>query len=291
MKDKRFIFSTLFFLFLFFSIILSFFNTNVFAQNADEILKMSPSGYVEDFVNVIDDEKENLITQISSIVDSKTDVQIAVVTLQSLGLYTIEEFSYKLLETWGVGQKEENNGILVVLSLDERKVRIEVGYGLEYLIPDSIAAQIINSYGIPYFKSSDYSQGLLNIVYQLGDIIAKSQNATLSTWLSEQGVSVPQQNGSQVLAFFVLIIFIFLFIIISSFFGRRRTPFSMRRSPASSMFGAYLASKAMRNTFFGNSSNNMRGPRGFGGGGFRGGGGFGGFGGGSSGGGGATGGW
>ena len=210
MKDKRFIFSTLFFLFLFFSIILSFFNTNVFAQSADEILKMSPSGYVEDFVNVIDDEKENLITQISSIVDSKTDVQIAVVTLQSLGLYTIEEFSYKLLETWGVGQKEENNGILVVLSLDERKVRIEVGYGLEYLIPDSIAAQIINSYGIPYFKSSDYSQGLLNIVYQLGDIIAKSQNANLSTWLSEQGVSVPQQNGSQVLAFFVLIIFILL---------------------------------------------------------------------------------
>lgn len=252
---------------------------------------MSPSGYAEDFANVIDDEKENLITQISSIVDSKTGVQIAVVTLQTLGLYTIEEFSYKLLETWGVGQKGENNGILVVLSLNERKVRIEVGYGLEYLIPDSIAAQIINSYGIPYFKSSDYSQGLLNIVYQLGDIIAKSQNANLSIWLSEQGVNIPQQNESQILAFFAIIIFIFLFIIITSFSGRRRTLSGMRRNPASSMFGAYIASKAMRNTFFGNSSNNMRGPRGFGGRGFGGGGGFGGFGGGSSGGGGATGGW
>ena len=57
MKDKRFIFSKLLFLFLFFSILLSFFSTNLLAQSADEILKMSPSGYAEDFANVIDDEK------------------------------------------------------------------------------------------------------------------------------------------------------------------------------------------------------------------------------------------
>lgn len=281
---KRFIVFSLFFLFILF-----FISSFLYAQDTiEKIINSKPEGYVADFANILNDEDENKIYLLSKIIDDKSKNQIAVVTVETLGLFSIEEFSYKLLEKWGVGQKQLNNGILIVLALQEKKVRIEVGYGLEPLITDSIAALIIQNYGIPYFKQSNYAAGLYSMVYQLGNIIAKNMEENFSDWVKEGGLKT--QKESDGMGFFFIVLIFILFFIFGSMFRRPRYYGYRNRSVANQLFGAYLASRVMRNTFFGNNIGNTRnsGFGGFKGGGF---GGFGGFGGGSSGGGGATGGW
>lgn len=262
---------------------------NISAQDIIEnILNSKPEGYVADFAQILDGEEEQQIYLLSKVIDDKSKDQIAIVTVETLGLYSIEEFSYKLLEKWGVGQKELNNGILIVLALKEKKVRIEVGYGLEPLITDSIAALIIQNHGLPYFRESNYGKGLYNMVYQLGNIIAKNMGENFSEWVKEAGLKA--QGGNEGIGFFFIALIFIIFFIFNLLFRRPRFYGYRNRSVANQLFGAYLASRVMRNTFFGNNIGNTRnsGFGGFHGGGF---GGFGGFGGGSSGGGGATGGW
>ncbi|MFN3411249.1 MAG: TPM domain-containing protein [Exilispira sp.] len=283
---KKIIFIKYSFLLLF---ILFSFNQILFAQdNIEYIFNIKPEGYVVDFANIISSEEEIQIFNLAKVIDSNSKNQICVVTVKSLGLYTIEEFSYKLLEKWGIGQKELNNGILIVLALNEKKVRIEVGYGLEYLITDSNAALIIQRYGIPYFKDSKYGIGLYNIVYKLGETIAKSKKEDFTNWLKNSGIEAENENSGS--GFFFIILLFIMFFILSIFFRRPFYYGYRNRSMANQLFGAYLASSILRNTFFGNNigSTKNSGFGGFKGGGF---GGFGGFGGGSSGGGGATGGW
>lgn len=257
-------------------------------DDIESILNSKPEGYVADFANVISLQDKQQIHLLCSIIDNNSQNQVAVVTVNSLGLYSIEEFSYKLLEKWGVGEKESNNGILVLLALNEKKVRIEVGYGLEPIIPDSKAALIIQNYGIPYFKESNFGKGLYNMVYALGETMAKDRGQDFSDWVKEGGLK-PKSNNEGA-GFFIFVLILIIIFILNLLFRRPRFYGYRNRSVANQLFNAYLASTLMRNTFFGNNigSTKNSGFGGFKGGGF---GGFGGFGGGSSGGGGATGGW
>lgn len=257
-------------------------------EDIESILNSKPEGYVADFANVIPLQDEQQIHLLCSIIDNNSQNQVAVVTVNSLGLYSIEEFSYKLLEKWGIGKKESNNGILVLLALNEKKVRIEVGYGLEPIIPDSKAALIIQNYGIPYFKESNFGKGLYNMVYALGETMAKDRGQDFSDWVKEGGLK-PKSNNEGA-GFFIFVLILIIIFILNVLFRKPRFYGYRNRSVANQLFNAYLASTLMRNTFFGNniSSTKNSGFGGFKGGGF---GGFGGFGGGSSGGGGATGGW
>ncbi len=257
-------------------------------DDIESILNSKPEGYVADFANVISLQDKQQIHLLCSIIDNNSQNQVAVVTVNSLGLYSIEEFSYKLLEKWGVGEKESNNGILVLLALNEKKVRIEVGYGLEPIIPDSKAALIIQNYGIPYFKESNFGKGLYNMVYALGETMAKDRDQDFSDWVKEGGLK-PKSNNEGA-GFFIFVLILIIIFILNLLFRRPRFYGYRNRSVANQLFNAYLASTLMRNTFFGNNigSTKNSGFGGFKGGGF---GGFGGFGGGSSGGGGATGGW
>jgi len=262
--------------------------TTLAQDDIERIFNLKPEGYVSDYANILSYDEKSEIFNLSKVIDEKSTVQIAVITIESLGLYTIEEFSYKILEKWGIGQKDKNNGILIVIALKEKKVRIEVGYGLEYLIPDSKAALIIQNYGIPYFKESSYGKGLYNMTYQLGSIIAKNNGQNISDWLKDAGLKSNVENEGS--GYFIFILFIILFFILNMIFRRPRYIGYRNRSVANQLFNAYIASRIMNNTFFGN---NVSGTKNSSFGGFKGGGfgGFGGFGGGSSGGGGATGGW
>lgn len=266
--------------------ILNILSSQIFAQDElERIVKIKPENYVSDFAQILSYEDEEKINNLSRIIESNSKNQIAIVTIDSLGLHSIEEFSYKLLENWGIGKKDSNNGILILLALKEKKVRIEVGYGLEPLITDGKAALIIQNRGIPYFKQGSYANGLFNMVYGLGEIIAQNMGQNFSDWLKQGGLE--PQNNNEGIGFFFIILLIILFFIFTSLFRRPRFYGYRDRSFANQLFGAYLASTLMRNTFFGNNIGNTR-NSGFGG--FKGGG-FGGFGGGSSGGGGATSGW
>lgn len=119
------------------------------------------TGFVNDFANIIDDDTQaKLETQLSSYKESSNH-EVVVVTVKSLEGDYIENYAVKLFEEWGIGNKEKDNGILFLVASEDKKVRIEVGYGLEGALIDSQANQIIQWYVLPAFKEGNYSLGVL----------------------------------------------------------------------------------------------------------------------------------
>lgn len=120
----------------------------------------APSGYVNDFAGVISaDTKQNLETTITQFKEQTTN-EIAVVTLKSLDGDTIENAAVAIFEQWGIGDKEKDNGVLLLVAVDDRQLRIEVGYGLEPVLTDSRAGNIIRTTITPAFKEGDYNLGI-----------------------------------------------------------------------------------------------------------------------------------
>jgi uncharacterized protein len=227
-----------------------------------------PSGYVNDFAHVIDEASTAKIGAICHELDEKTGSQIAVATFSDLGGDEIDGFTNRLFDQWMPGQKGVNNGILIVNAVAERVVRIEVGYGLEPIIPDAVAGRVRRDIMNPLLKEGKSGEAFLGATAALASIIAKDQNVTLA---SLSGVQVPEtQAGGR---------------------GRRGFPLGLLVP-----FGFILLAVISRgNRYRGGGGPFIGGPfigGGFGGGGFGGGGGgFGGFGGGMSGGGGSSGGY
>ena len=123
--------------------------------------KPTESIYVQDYAGLISKEYRDKINEYGKRLDEKTKAQIIVVTVDTLEGYPIEEFSLGILRSWGVGDKELNNGVLMLVSAKDRQSRIEVGYGLEGRITDAKAGNIQDDQMIPYFRKGDYEKGII----------------------------------------------------------------------------------------------------------------------------------
>jgi uncharacterized protein len=214
--------------------------------------------------------------------------QVVVATLPDLQGYDISDFGVRLGRAWGIGQKEANNGVLLLVAKSERKVRIEVGYGLEGILPDILASQIIDEKITPAFKSGDYAAGINGgvdaIVEQLK---APPEGAESRIKAATQRVQQTQRARSQSHSMFPLFLWgAIIFFFILPMFRKRRKVYGRRygRSPGVFLWGSGLGG------WGGGGGWGSGGGGGWGGGGFGGGGGFSG-GGGSFGGGGASGSW
>ncbi|WP_219592222.1 TPM domain-containing protein [Aeromonas salmonicida] len=119
------------------------------------------SGRVVDEVNLMSRKQAHQLTQQLAAFEKRSGIQLVVVSIDSLDGETIEEYGYQLGRHWGIGQKGKNNGVLLLIAQDERKVRIEVGYGLEGALPDAIAANIIQTRILPAFKRGDMVAGVV----------------------------------------------------------------------------------------------------------------------------------
>ena len=120
-----------------------------------------PTGYVTDFANIISDQTQAALENQLKDFSASTSIEIAVVTIKSLNGDSVENYANQLFREWGIGKKEYNNGILFLISPNDRKTRIEVGYGLEGAMPDIQAGYIIDNIIIPEFKNSNYEQGII----------------------------------------------------------------------------------------------------------------------------------
>jgi uncharacterized protein len=118
------------------------------------------SGRVVDDANILDAATRSTLTQKLDALETKTSDQLVVVTLKSLQGTSIEDFGYQLGRAWGIGQKGKNNGALLIVAPNERKVRIEVGYGLEGTLTDALTRVIIESSIIPRFRANDIVGGI-----------------------------------------------------------------------------------------------------------------------------------
>jgi len=118
------------------------------------------TGRVVDTANLLDAATESRLDGVLAAHEATTSDQVVVVTLTSLGGMAVEDFGYQLGRTWGVGQRGKDNGVLLIVSRDDRKLRIEVGYGLEGKLTDADAAVIINQAITPAFRQNDYAGGI-----------------------------------------------------------------------------------------------------------------------------------
>ena len=138
----------------------------------------SPTGRISDFAQVIDAQTEAQIDRDLDQLEQQTSSEIAVATVTSLDGLSIEEYASRLFQQWGIGRAKDDNGVLVLVAPAEHKMRIEVGYGLEGVLPDGLAGQIIREAFTPRFKADDYSGGIRDGVARLVTVVQKHQVLT-----------------------------------------------------------------------------------------------------------------
>jgi uncharacterized protein len=126
---------------------------------------------VHDFANLLSPEQREQLEAITRDVEQKTTAQIAVVTVQSLDGQTVEAYANELFNNWGIGRREHNNGVLFLIAPNERRMRFEVGYGVEPLLTDSLCGEIRDKQVIPRFKQGNYAAGILDGTIELARIL------------------------------------------------------------------------------------------------------------------------
>lgn len=166
-----------------------------FAISAQEDIP-APIGdiYVQDFANVLSSSEKQQLISLGRAVENKTGAQIAVLTVDTTGEMEMPEYANEAFRFYGIGSKEKDDGILLVLALQDRNIRIEVGYGLEGIIPDGKAGIILDEYAIPYLKAGEPNAAVINTYNALaneitGEIVQpaeesqQTQGTSIPTWL------------------------------------------------------------------------------------------------------------
>ncbi|MDD2828766.1 MAG: TPM domain-containing protein [Sulfuricurvum sp.] len=131
------------------------------------------TGRVVDEAGLLSKAQEQSLADMSGTIERDSTVQVVVVTLKSLDGYDIAEYGYQLARYWKVGQRDEDNGILIMIAPKDRKVRIEIGYGLEAFITDAEAYEMIQSKMLPRFKEKDVYSGIRDTIDAIGTIVSK----------------------------------------------------------------------------------------------------------------------
>ena len=225
------------------------------------------SSYVNDYAGVITEKDKTSMEEVAKEVEEKTGAQIAVLTVKSMEPYaSIDEFGMAVAEKWKVGEKGKDTGIIIILAMEERKVRIEVGYGLEGIFNDARVGRILDNTIIPYFRGGDFSAGLRRGMFKIADTIGTEMNVEL-----DERAKMQDNNFTErlcMLIFFIIFVSIFL-MMIRRMNNAKRTG---RRYYGSSFGTMYPGYGHGRGSFGGFSSRGCGGFGGFGGGGFGGGG-------------------
>jgi len=271
----------------------------LFPMTALAVTYPAYEGYVNDFAGIIEPDTKEKLIQLTRDLEAKTGSELAIVSVKSLEGKDIETYSNELFQQWEIGKAKADNGVLLLVALQERKVRIEVGYGLEGVLPDGKTGRILDQRVLPYFKEGKYGEGL----YAGAQAIAAEiyQEAQITPPDNVQGKGIPvQEEGFTLLdgmIVFLIISVITIILWIKSFFQGKcpecRSRLQSERRVLNSRLGeiSYYCPKCGHThsqTYPLYDDEPPRGGSGWGGGGSSGGGGFGG---GSSGGGGSSRGW
>ena len=233
---------------------------------------LKPQGYVSDFARVIDPRSRAVLEQYAGRVEQATGAQMALVTLPSLQGEPIEDVANTIYRAWGVGKKGKDEGIMLLLVVGDRRSRLEIGYGLEPILPDGLAGSILREMR-PALRQGQYGEAMMAAAQVIGSTVAKAKNVSLNAPLPRR----MRRSSRDSIPWPALLVFLFFIF------------WLMRAGRGGG--GGFLTGMILGNLM-------GRGFGGGGGGGFGGydsggfgGGGFGGFGGGDSGGGGASSNW
>ncbi|MHB8770929.1 MAG: TPM domain-containing protein [Syntrophales bacterium] len=225
----------------------------------------APRGAVNDFAGVISAEYVGQMEGLAGEVLQKTGTAIVVATVETIGDNDPNDYANRLYQAWGIGKKGEDKGVLIFLAVKERRVRIETGYGVEGILPDGLAGEILDGTAIPRFREGQYGRGLSDTMAAVASVVAKAAGVSLTGARPPERPDPRERGAEKGIGIFQLLLFAAAaFFLLGTRRGRELLP--------------WILLLLMQ------GSGGRRGGGGFGG--F--GGGFGGFGGGMSGGGGAS---
>lgn len=191
--------------------------------------------YVYDEANIIDNHLENYIININQQLYSQTGSQIVVASLKSLDGNSEQEVAVRLFRKWGIGNKEKNNGILMLIAPNEKRLWIEIGYGLEGALPDGKVGEIRDKHIFPYFKEEDYNTGILKgfdaILFEVAKEYNIENNFQSSNFQNNYEYNEEYGFSSNGVKPILMIIGIIVFLIIDfKFFGGMLTMMLLRSS-------------------------------------------------------------
>ena len=189
----------------------------LFMATAQALTFPALSGRVVDDAQMLDPATRQQLTQTLEAHEKATGEQVVVVTVPGLQGTAIEDYGYQLGRAWGIGQKDKNNGALLIVARDDRKLRIEVGYGLEDRLTDAQSSVILNQVITPAFKNGQFSQGISDGVAAILQVLGGDP-------LAEPAYASGQGQGSDFMAehpFVVLLLFVLFVIVVAAcqFYG------------------------------------------------------------------------
>ncbi|MBI2138042.1 GNAT family N-acetyltransferase [Candidatus Woesearchaeota archaeon] len=135
-----------------------------------------PTGYVNDFARILSPATIGILDERIEALREKNSVEIAVVTIQSTGELPIEDYANLLFQKWGIGQRGADNGVLILVAVKDRKVRIEPGYGLEPILPDGLCGEIVRNRILPEFRKGDFEEEVKSIEKIMNDAMVRSHH-------------------------------------------------------------------------------------------------------------------
>src|SRR5476649_2722427 len=162
------------------------------------------SGRIVDQANIIPDATRSAIEQKLADLESKSGIQLVVATVNSLEGQEIEPYANELFRSWGLGQKEKNNGVLLLVAPNEHRVRIEVGYGLEGTLTDALSKVIITNAITPRFKTGDFSGGIARGVDDIITVLTTDS----SEWQKRPSLRVDSEPASAPVNWLVIVVLV-----------------------------------------------------------------------------------
>ncbi|GBE05114.1 MAG TPA: TPM domain-containing protein [Nitrospirae bacterium] len=220
---------------------LIFFCLSAVISSAEITLPDKPFRHVVDLAGIINDNVESNLNRYLLELEQKTTAQMVVLTIQSLEGESLEDFSLQVAhDKWKLGQKGKDNGVLLLVSLQDRKYRLEIGYGLEGILPDGLAGQIGRDYLVPYFRKGDYSTGIFTASLAVISLISSEagveitgmpslRSRTTASYGSQQRGKPAILNTIFLILFFIGVIYLaikhprlFMFLLIMSMMGGGR---------------------------------------------------------------------
>lgn len=167
---------------------------------------LSPQGPVSDWAELLSPEQKADLNSRMEALKASNGAELAVVTVKSLQGGEIDDFAQKLFAQWGIGQKGKDNGVLLLIAVEDRKMRIEVGYGMEGVLPDAKTGRIQDEYIVSRFKEGNYAQGLMDGT----DALLKVMGG------SELPEPAPTENNPVAAVLFLIFFIVIFFLIVRS---------------------------------------------------------------------------
>jgi uncharacterized protein len=197
------------------SFLLALFLSSVVFAGVVNFVFPKPQGYVSDYADLLDSQTRLRIEQLARTLDLQTGAELAVVIVKSTLPYDYLEYANRLFANWHIGKAGKDNGVLLLLALNERKIKIETGYGIEDIITDGRAGELLDTYVVPKLRENNYSEAMYNGSLAIAKTIADHYKGSIEG----DYYPVERTDDSSASVFQILFFLIVLSFVLNSRYG------------------------------------------------------------------------